>query len=41
MNLPLLPTAIVGSYAMPGWLEHLKTDYFASVSSRHDLDEDL
>src|SRR5580692_1758753 len=39
MNLPLLPTAIVGSYAMPGWLERLKTDYFARRISRHDLDE--
>jgi 5-methyltetrahydropteroyltriglutamate--homocysteine methyltransferase len=39
MNLPLLPTAIVGSYAMPGWLERLKTEYFARRISRHDLDE--
>jgi 5-methyltetrahydropteroyltriglutamate--homocysteine methyltransferase len=39
MNLPLLPTAIVGSYAMPGWLERLKTDYFARRISRHDLEE--
>jgi len=39
MNLPLLPTAIVGSYAMPGWLERLKTDFFARRISRHDLDE--
>lgn len=39
MNLPLLPTGIVGSYAMPGWLERLKTDYFARRISRHDLDE--
>src|SRR5580692_6688483 len=39
MNLPLLPTAIVGSYAMPGWLERLKTDYFARRISRYDLDE--
>jgi 5-methyltetrahydropteroyltriglutamate--homocysteine methyltransferase len=39
MNLPLLPTAIVGSYAMPGWLERMKTDYFARRISRHDLDE--
>jgi 5-methyltetrahydropteroyltriglutamate--homocysteine methyltransferase len=39
MNLPILPTAIVGSYAMPGWLERLKTDYFARRISRHDLDE--
>jgi 5-methyltetrahydropteroyltriglutamate--homocysteine methyltransferase len=39
MNLPILPTGIVGSYAMPGWLERLKTDYFARRISRHDLDE--
>ena len=39
MTLPLLPTSIVGSYAMPGWLERLKTDYFARRISRHDLDE--
>src|SRR6516164_650958 len=39
MNLPILPTSMVGSYAMPGWLERLKTDYFARRISRHDLDE--
>jgi 5-methyltetrahydropteroyltriglutamate--homocysteine methyltransferase len=39
MTLPLLPTAIVGSYAMPGWLERLKTEYFARRISRHELDE--
>jgi 5-methyltetrahydropteroyltriglutamate--homocysteine methyltransferase len=39
MTLPILPTAIVGSYAMPGWLERLKTDYFARRISRHDLEE--
>ena len=39
ITLPILPTAIVGSYAMPGWLERLKTDYFARRISRHDLDE--
>jgi len=39
MTLPLLPTTIVGSYAMPGWLERLKTDYFARRISRHDLEE--
>ena len=36
MNLPLLPTAIVGSYAMPGWLERMKTDYFARRISALD-----
>ena len=30
---------MVGSYAMPGWLERLKTEYFARRISRHDLDE--
>jgi 5-methyltetrahydropteroyltriglutamate--homocysteine methyltransferase len=30
---------MVGSYAMPGWLERLKTDFFARRISRHDLDE--
>jgi 5-methyltetrahydropteroyltriglutamate--homocysteine methyltransferase len=39
MSLPILPTTIVGSYAMPGWLERLKTDYFARRISRHDLEE--
>ena len=39
MTLPLLPTTMVGSYSMPGWLERLKTDYFARRISRHELDE--
>jgi 5-methyltetrahydropteroyltriglutamate--homocysteine methyltransferase len=39
MTLPILPTAIVGSYAMPPWLERLKSDFFARRISRHDLDE--
>jgi 5-methyltetrahydropteroyltriglutamate--homocysteine methyltransferase len=39
MNLPVLPTTVVGSYSMPGWLERLKTEYFARRISRHDLDE--
>jgi len=30
---------MVGSYAMPGWLERLKTEYFARRISHHDLDE--
>src|ERR1700723_3611629 len=38
MTLPILPTSMVGSYAMPGWLERLKTDYFARRISHHDLD---
>jgi 5-methyltetrahydropteroyltriglutamate--homocysteine methyltransferase len=39
MTLPILPTTMVGSYSMPGWLERLKTEYFARRISRHDLDE--
>ncbi|MEP6960878.1 MAG: methionine synthase [Acidobacteriota bacterium] len=38
-TLPILPTAIVGSYAMPPWLERLKGDYFARRISGRDLDE--
>jgi 5-methyltetrahydropteroyltriglutamate--homocysteine methyltransferase len=30
---------MVGGYSMPGWLERLKTDYFARRIGRHDLDE--
>jgi 5-methyltetrahydropteroyltriglutamate--homocysteine methyltransferase len=37
--LPLLPTAVVGSYSMPGWLERVKNDYLQRRISRHDLDE--
>jgi len=39
MNLPILPTTVVGSYSVPGWLERLKTDYHARRISRQDLDE--
>jgi len=39
MSLPILPTTVVGSYSMPGWLERLKTDYHARRISRQDLDE--
>ncbi len=39
MKLPILPTTVVGSYSMPGWLERLKTEYFARRISRRDLDE--
>jgi 5-methyltetrahydropteroyltriglutamate--homocysteine methyltransferase len=39
MNLPILPTTMVGSYSMPGFLERLKTEYFARRISRNDLDE--
>lgn len=39
MSLPLLPTGVVGSYSMPGWLERLKTEYFLRRISRPELDE--
>jgi 5-methyltetrahydropteroyltriglutamate--homocysteine methyltransferase len=39
MPEPLLPTAVVGSYAMPAWLERVKNDYLQRRISRHDLDE--
>src|SRR3989304_892078 len=39
MGLTLLPTTVVGSYSMPGWLERLKTDYLPRRVSRHDLEE--
>jgi 5-methyltetrahydropteroyltriglutamate--homocysteine methyltransferase len=39
MTLPTLPTAVVGSYSMPSWLERLKTEYFLRRISRHELDE--
>lgn len=34
-----LTTAVVGSYAMPAWLERAKNDYLARRLTRHDLDE--
>lgn len=39
MRQPLLPTAVVGSYSMPAWLERVKNDYLLRRLSRHDLDE--
>jgi 5-methyltetrahydropteroyltriglutamate--homocysteine methyltransferase len=39
MDTPALATAVVGSYAMPGWLERAKNDYLLRRISRHDLDE--
>ena len=39
MSLPVIPTTVVGSYSMPGWLERLKTEYFARRISRQELDE--
>ncbi len=37
--LTALPTAVVGSYSMPDWLERAKNDYLQRRISRHDLDE--
>jgi 5-methyltetrahydropteroyltriglutamate--homocysteine methyltransferase len=37
-RLPLLPTTIVGSYAVPQWMERLKTDYFRGRISPAQLD---
>ncbi len=34
-----LPTAVVGSYSMPGWLERAKNDFLLRRISRHDIDE--
>jgi 5-methyltetrahydropteroyltriglutamate--homocysteine methyltransferase len=39
MSLPTIPTTVVGSYSMPGWLERLKTEYFARRISWQELDE--
>ena len=39
MNTPRLPTAVVGSYSMPAWLERVKNDYLLRRISRHDYDE--
>jgi 5-methyltetrahydropteroyltriglutamate--homocysteine methyltransferase len=39
MTLPILPTANIGSYSMPAWLERAKNDYLSRKVSRHDLDE--
>src|SRR5262249_46187218 len=39
MDLPLLSTAVIGSYSMPAWLERAKNDYLSRKLSRHDLDE--
>ena len=36
---PVLLTAVIGSYSMPGWLERAKNDYLHRRLSRHDLEE--
>lgn len=38
-GLPLLPTAVVGSYAVPEWLERVKNDYFQRRISRDYLEQ--
>lgn len=35
----LLPTAVVGSYSMPAWLERAKNDYLLRRITRRDFDE--
>ena len=35
---PLLPTSVIGSYAVPDWLERLKSDYYRGGVSRTQLD---
>jgi 5-methyltetrahydropteroyltriglutamate--homocysteine methyltransferase len=39
MEQRLLPTAVVGSYSVPEWLERVKTDYFQRRVSAETLDE--
>ena len=39
MTLPIIPTAVIGSYSMSAWLERAKNDYLSRKLSRHDLDE--
>lgn len=39
MTAPLLPTAVVGSYSMPAWLERAKNEYLLRRITRHDLEE--
>ena len=39
MTLPILPTAVIGSYSMSGWLERSKTEYLSRRMSRQELDE--
>src|SRR4029450_568027 len=38
-SMPMLVTAVVGSYSMPAWLERAKNDYLHRRITRHDLDE--
>ncbi|PZS02944.1 MAG: hypothetical protein DLM56_10550 [Pseudonocardiales bacterium] len=38
-GLPMLPTSIVGSYSVPGWLERIKTDFHRHRISANHLTE--
>src|SRR5437016_6283190 len=39
MAAQYLPTAVVGSYSMPAWLERAKNDFLRRRITAHDLDE--
>ena len=39
MASSLLPTAVVGSYSMPSWLERAKNDFLLRRITAHDLEE--
>ena len=39
MTGELLPTAVVGSYSLAGWLERAKNEYLMRRITRHDLEE--
>jgi 5-methyltetrahydropteroyltriglutamate--homocysteine methyltransferase len=39
MDLPLLPTTVIGSWPVPEWLERLKTERWHGRMSRTQLDE--
>src|ERR1700758_644637 len=39
MELPWLPTTVVGSYSVPEWLERLKTEYYQRRISAAHLSE--
>src|SRR5919198_1514401 len=38
-GLPLLPTAVVGSFPVPEWMERLKTDYHRGRISHAQLQD--
>lgn len=39
MTLPPLPTTVIGSYSMPGWLARAKNEFLLRKISHHDLDD--